>query len=85
MDEQQIRLLVRQALARHDGALPETSAIASAASVRSTVVADAPRHAPPAHPASAQFVILRAAGETECIIEPAVPCTHCGYCQCYGH
>ena len=20
-----------------------------------------------------------------CLIEPAVPCTHCGYCQSYGH
>ena len=20
-----------------------------------------------------------------CVIEPAVPCTHCGYCQSHGH
>jgi hypothetical protein len=20
-----------------------------------------------------------------CLIEPAVRCTHCGYCQSYGH
>ncbi len=20
-----------------------------------------------------------------CLIEPAVPCNHCGYCQSYGH
>jgi hypothetical protein len=20
-----------------------------------------------------------------CLIEPAVPCTHCGYCQSHGH
>jgi hypothetical protein len=20
-----------------------------------------------------------------CVIEPAVPCNHCGYCKSYGH
>jgi len=23
--------------------------------------------------------------EGRCLIEPAVPCTHCGYCQSLGH
>jgi hypothetical protein len=24
-------------------------------------------------------------GEGTCLIEPAVRCNHCGYCQSYGH
>ena len=24
-------------------------------------------------------------GDGACLIEPAVRCTHCGYCQSYGH
>ena len=24
-------------------------------------------------------------GSDACIIEPSVPCTHCGYCKSYGH
>jgi hypothetical protein len=25
------------------------------------------------------------AGDGACLIEPAVRCNHCGYCQSYGH
>jgi len=32
-----------------------------------------------------QYRIERAAGDTECIIEPAVQCNHCGFCKCHGH
>jgi hypothetical protein len=38
-----------------------------------------------AHLAFARFPLVRAAGETECLIEPTVTCNHCGHCQCYGH
>jgi hypothetical protein len=33
----------------------------------------------------AQYRIERAAGDTMCIIEPAVQCNHCGFCKCHGH
>ena len=40
----------------------------------------------PAHPSQ---VIIQVIGvevnEANCLIEPAVPCTHCGYCRSYGH
>jgi hypothetical protein len=26
-----------------------------------------------------------AVGDGACLIEPAVGCNHCGYCQSYGH
>lgn len=32
----------------------------------------------------ARFSLL-APSDDRCLIEPAVACTHCGYCQSYGH
>ena len=76
MDEQQVRLLIRQAIARHMGAPP-------------SAVPPVPRPAPPrpeaAHASFARFHLVRPADETECVIEPAVTCNHCGHCLCYGH
>lgn len=36
------------------------------------------------HVSHRRFALQPAAGGA-CLIEPAVPCTHCGYCQSYGH
>lgn len=83
MDEQQVRLLVRQAIARHMGA-PQVAAPVA----RSAAVAPPSMPAPAAssaHVAFARFQLVRPAGETECLIEPTVTCNHCGHCQCYGH
>jgi len=83
MDEQQVRLLVRQAIARHMGA-PQAPAVARPAPP--VVLAPAPAMpAPAADLAFARFHLVRPAGETECLIEPTVTCNHCGHCQCYGH
>ncbi len=87
MDEQQIRLLVRQAIARHMGGAPapvpaprpQAAAPASPLPISLTAAGAA------AHAAFARFQLVRPAGETECIIEPTVTCNHCGHCQCYGH
>lgn len=79
MDEQLVRQLVRQAIARHAGAgAPLAPAPAPAA---------APPAAPAAlgHPSALRFQLVRASGDTECLIEPTVTCNHCGHCQCYGH
>lgn len=78
MDEQQVRLLVRQAIARHMGTPPASAPVARPA------VSEAVPPAP-AHLAFARFHLVRPAGETECLIEPTVTCNHCGHCQCYGH
>ena len=32
-----------------------------------------------------QYRLERAAGDTMCLIEPAVQCNHCGFCKCHGH
>ena len=32
-----------------------------------------------------RYALPRADDDTMCIIEPAVKCNHCGYCQCHWH
>lgn len=78
MDEQQVRLLVRQAIARHLGA-PAVPSIPSQRPVPPAPVPDA------SNVSFARFQLVRPAGETDCLIEPAVTCNHCGHCLCYGH
>ena len=70
MDEQALRAMVRQALARHLGT-PDIEA-RPASPVRVALDASHYRYALP---------------ETDgpCLIEPAVRCNHCGYCQSHGH
>jgi hypothetical protein len=38
------------------------------------------------HPSHGLLVVARGSeGDGSCLIEPAVGCIHCGYCQSYGH
>ena len=71
MTDQELRALVRDAIARHLGpggqtAAPDTVACTS-------------------HISHAQFQLLRVDDDTACLIEPGVRCNHCGFCQSYGH
>ena len=84
MTDDEIRLLIRVAIQKHLGA----SASAQGASV------DRPRAIAPPDVASSfvpvsisfgRYALPRAEDDTMCIIEPAVKCNHCGYCQCHGH
>ena len=72
MTEQELRTLVRQAIAYHVGqrATPPPS--------QSPVTFHA------RHPSHAQFMLPAEPGDA-CVIEPAVQCTHCGFCKTYGH
>jgi len=73
MTEQELRSLVRQAIARVQG----SSAVAPPH--------DAPSHLL-AHASHAFFVVPSGADAGgPCIIEPAVMCNHCGYCKSMGH
>lgn len=84
MDEQQVRQLVRQAIARHMGGAPAAAAPRPPAAPG--VAMAGPAAATTAgHISVAQFHLVRPAGETECLIEPSVTCNHCGHCLCYGH
>ena len=70
MTEHELRLLVREAIARQKGVGSHFPA------------ADWPNMTP--DPIShGQFDVP--SGSDACIIEPSVPCTHCGYCKSYGH
>lgn len=70
ISEQELRALVRDTIARRLGPLPLS---ASAAPGRS-------------HPSHHLMPLVRGGdGDGACLVEPAVRCTHCGYCVSYGH
>jgi hypothetical protein len=72
MTEQELRALVRDAIARQAGSrdLPAASAASSAAFLQ--------------HASHALFAVP-AGADGSCVIEPAVSCNHCGYCKSMGH
>ena len=78
MTEQELRALVRDAIARHGQLSP--------AEPRPDAGAGRPVAMLRAHLSHAQFV-LPAGMDTDgpCLIEPAVQCNHCGFCKSYGH
>ena len=75
MTEQQLRALVRDAIARQRG-------LSSAAAA-----ATGPQPATFREHASHGLLAVAAGADTDgpCVIEPAVQCNHCGYCKSYGH
>lgn len=79
MTEQELRALVRAAIARNAAGAPGGAAPRAA---HDGGFATAARQ----HPSHAMLP-LSAGGDEDgpCVIEPAVPCTHCGYCKSYGH
>ena len=71
MDEQALRELVRQAVARHlRGADERDDGV-----VRPLVLT--------AHASHYRYALPESDGP--CVIEPTVRCNHCGYCQSHGH
>jgi len=67
VSEQELRQLVRDAIARHAG---QTAPAAPAAGVTLSF---------------GKFLSLQPSEDGQCVIEPAVRCNHCGFCQSYGH
>ena len=75
MTEQELRTLVRDAIARHAG-----SAVGQLESAREATTR------PRLHSSHSMFVLAAGAdGDGACIIEPSVSCNHCGYCKSLGH
>lgn len=74
MNEDALRALIRESVARHLGAAPQAPA-------------PAPPFTSPvaflAHPSEYRYALPPSDGP--CIIEPGVACNHCGYCQSHGH
>lgn len=70
MNDDALRALVRDAIARHVGdAAPATP----------------PGPSWKSHPSHARFALIAAEPESPCMIEPEVRCNQCGYCKSYGH
>jgi hypothetical protein len=86
MTDAELRALVRDAVARHLGRVT----VPSPGSAPRAAVAAAPPHVPAvthswqAH-ASHHLYLTLSNADGSCVIEPAVPCDHCGYCKSHGH
>ena len=82
MTDDQLRALVRDAVARHLGQAPAPalagSPVVATSATSMTIVLRHPSH----------YRYTLASGEDidgPCLIEPTVRCNHCGYCQSHGH
>jgi hypothetical protein len=76
MTDDELRALVREAIAKHLGTGAPAPPSAAAA----------PTPAWRAHVSFGKLLLPR--GDDEggpCLIEPTVSCNHCGFCQSYGH
>jgi hypothetical protein len=70
MDENEVRTLVREAIARQSRRDPEPAIVAG---WREQV-------------SHGRLPLARGGdGDGACLIEPAVRCNHCGYCLSFGH
>ena len=77
MTEQELRALVRQAIARAGTGRASAGPAAGPAHPAISLA-----H----HTSHAMFVLPDGAdADGPCIIEPAVACNHCGYCKSMGH
>ena len=72
MNEDALRALVRETIARRMGASLEHEPGAMAARVPLVN-----------HPSQYRYTLPESDGP--CLIEPRVACNHCGYCQSHGH
>jgi hypothetical protein len=73
MTEQELRVLVREAISRH---------VSGAGGAPIPPRAFTSSH----HSSHALFLVPDGSdGEGPCLIEPTVMCNHCGYCKSYGH
>jgi hypothetical protein len=80
MNDQELRAMVRDSIARHAGAESVRRSPSPQIGFGGTDTT---------YVSHASFVRLPllSGGDDDgaCLIEPAVRCNHCGYCQSYGH
>lgn len=72
MNEDTLRALVRESIARHLGEGAQLNAALPPAPLSFI-----------GHPSQYRYQLPESDGP--CIIEPGVQCNHCGYCQSHGH
>ena len=70
LTDDELRAMVRQSIAQALGRAPVDAPGPLAPSIAS-------------HPSHFRHALTQSDGP--CLIEPSVPCTHCGYCQSHGH
>ena len=83
MNDQELRALVRDAVARHLGRSPQPP---EPLPMVTAVTQDAGQSDRPwrQHHSHGQYLAVINTGDA-CVIEPSVNCDHCGYCKSHGH
>ena len=71
MNEDELRVMIRQSIARHLG---------SRAAEEPQTVTPLPAET---HASHYRYALPQSGGP--CLIEPSVSCNHCGYCESHGH
>ena len=85
MNDQELRALVRDAVARHLGSSGAQVLRSSGSAARESLSPRAPESLS-THSTHASHVMYRIINVGEsCVIEPSVTCNHCGYCKSHGH
>lgn len=84
LSEQDLRALIREAIARHAGA-PGVSREPQAERPQPAAPAAAHAHAGIQIHASHSLFLVAGTPDGECVIEPDHRCDHCGYCKSLGH
>ena len=78
MHEDQLRTLIRDAIAQHLGTEGRATSLRPAGLPSGTNSTT--------HLAHGRFVFLAPTEpDAPCVVEPQVRCHHCGFCQSYGH
>lgn len=75
MNDQDLRDIVRRVIAQRGGATFSGSAPPDPSVIPLPHLRQHASHA---------LFVIPAPGDA-CVIEPGVPCNHCGYCKSYGH
>jgi hypothetical protein len=83
VNDDEVRALVREAIHKHLGAT--ASGPTSLAPVPSSCVEKGPAGVSPLLLSFSRYEIQRVSDDGMCLIEPAVRCNRCGYCECHGH
>jgi hypothetical protein len=88
VNEDQVRAIVRSALARRLGAAPRAAVPGVARSPLVPGGSTSPGVLQPAwltHPSHLTLALVAPDEGSPCLIEPAVGCNRCGFCQSVGH
>lgn len=90
MHDDELRAVVREAVARHLGVQPLAAEASGAPKPRGegglAQAAPSPALSWKSHLSHGRFVFLAPTEpDAPCVVEPQVRCHHCGFCQSYGH